>query len=102
MVGGSVALTGATPTLTATQVNTLGKGVFQVSLVVTDGFGATSPAATTTSISVKPQRRARRERRRPTVGSAGRIRTCPTQVRRPRRPGTGNAFRPGSTFSSGR
>ena len=48
LVNGTIALNGATPTLSAAQVDSLGIGAFPVSLTVTDGFGISSPAAATT------------------------------------------------------
>src|SRR5204863_4945 len=47
---GAITLTGATPTLTAAQVSALGAGPHNVSLTVTDSFGATAPASTTLTI----------------------------------------------------
>lgn len=49
-VVGGIALSGATPTLSAAQVSTLGTGVFPVQLTVTDGFGLSSSATTTLTV----------------------------------------------------
>ncbi len=51
LVNGTIALSGAMPTLSAGQVAGLGAGTFPVSLTVTDGFGATNTASTTVTIS---------------------------------------------------
>jgi PKD repeat protein len=45
-------LSDVTPTLTAEQVNALGTGTWNVSLTVTDSFGATNTGATTLTISI--------------------------------------------------
>ncbi len=50
LVGGSIALFGVSPTLTAAQVDALGLGTHSVTLTVTDTFGATGTAGSTLSI----------------------------------------------------
>ena len=50
LVNGTIALSGATPTLTAPQVDALGVGAFSVQLTVTDSFGAPNSASTTLTI----------------------------------------------------
>lgn len=47
---GTYILTGATPALSAAQVNTLGVGTHSVQLTVTDTFGATGTASTTLTV----------------------------------------------------
>ena len=50
LINGVMALPGATPTLTAAQINAIGVGSAFVELTVTDTFGASNTASTTLSI----------------------------------------------------
>ncbi len=50
LVNGSLALSGATPSLTAAQITSLGAGIFSVQLTVTDSLGATNSGASTLTV----------------------------------------------------